>query len=276
MNRHATSRLAARGGIAQAEAVARADAGGSAVDRVVASHWRRLFAGLRPGPASYADNHRHALAVLADLAAAVHAATRGQLARLAVWSHRRAAADLMRTLPQRYLKIAMAGLTESRHVLEAGPGGVLDFLFGDDDAADSDPFLSPLDRARPLREPSLDLSADRQRELFAALLFPPPPRDLVDAILGRVLPTGDWLSVAGDGPTRQPAGTLANVIADGVAAGKSTAEVARDLRPYFEGSATRAKRAARTFGIHVSNEMQLQASAGLGDLVVGWQVGHRV
>jgi hypothetical protein len=82
----------------------------------------------------------------------------------------------------------------------------------------------------------------------------------------------DWLARVGDGPQARPPESLASLLATSIAMGRSTKEAAVMLRPYFEGSAVRARRAARTYGAFVASERNLATSEALGDLVIGYRV----
>jgi hypothetical protein len=279
MNEWLTARLATRTAARHDLAVRKADGSGRAVGRVVAAVWKRLLDGLRDGPASYPHNYRHAEACLEWLASGVYASLRDELALLSAWCHDRAADDLLATLPRAYLYAAISRKVgdgrplDSRAVVPVmRPGGLV--AVQESGASALGIFggrFDWLDLSSPLRgEGEEALTAAQQRNLFAALLFPPPLRDQVDSILDQLLPRRDWLARAEPGGSSPQ--LLASRIASGIAQGKSKQQIAAELRPVFDGSAVRARRAARTYGIYVSNAMQLQAAEQIGDLVAGYKV----
>lgn len=252
MNRLLSSRLAALGGTAQADAVAKVDRAGAAADAAVAKLWAELLRiiGQRPFP------QRAVAAILHRLPDASTRPVRSALADIALWAHRQAARRLVSTLPRAYLaaaarRKAAQAVRESR-LLEAdgyAPDAPGSLLFG----MRAGRFFGA-DLMQPSTEPSL--------EWFMSLLFPPPAEDRVAAWLNQLIQTA---------PVPSPEG-LASALALGIASGKSNREVAAELRPIFDGSRTRATRAARTYGLYVSNAVQHETHEQLGDMVVGYQV----
>lgn len=65
---------------------------------------------------------------------------------------------------------------------------------------------------------------------------------------------------------------LASILAYGITQGKSQTEIMRDLLPAVNGVRVTARRLARTEGIRVAHAAQMDAHAGLGDLIVGYQI----
>lgn len=90
--------------------------------------------------------------------------------------------------------------------------------------------------------------------------------------LDSLFPRSEWQGLQTAAGHRQSAETLAGQVAVGIAQGKSNQEVAQDLLPYVEGSRVRARRAARTLGLYVSNRVQHETHEQLGEMVVGYQV----
>jgi len=138
-------------------------------------------------------------------------------------------------------------------------------LLGPGDAA-----APAADLAAPLRVPHT-LGRDEEYELFRSLLFPAPTHEEARAVLGRLLPAEAWLGHVGDESARPPV-DLANLVAGITSAGGTPADVARALKPYFDGSAARAARTARTLGAYLGTERNLATAEALGDLVIGYQV----
>jgi hypothetical protein len=98
-------------------------------------------------------------------------------------------------------------------------------------------------------------------------IFPPPSEETVWRALRPLMePTSDL----GDHERKLPE-QIASLLAQGTATGKGQREIAKDLLPYFEGSRVRARRAARTFGVHIASVAQEEAYHGLGEHLIGYQ-----
>lgn len=106
---------------------------------------------------------------------------------------------------------------------------------------------------------------------LADILMPPPPAETVLGFLDRFIRPADWQAIGTPSDRRMPE-ELARQLADGVSRGLTQYELAKELRPFLEGSRVRARRAARTFGLHAANAAQLDAWEGLGDMVDGYTV----
>lgn len=125
-------------------------------------------------------------------------------------------------------------------------------------AATRRPFLENAD-------PSTDTLDFRQQ--LADLIFPPPPEEWVRNIVF----SGDWVQRLQATPSARPE-AIASRIADGLAAGKTHVQIARDVRPLVDGIRSRARTIARTESMRVAHAGQMQCHAQLGDLVIGYQV----
>jgi len=108
-----------------------------------------------------------------------------------------------------------------------------------------------------------------EREEILELLFPPLDVPFIHSIIYAT----DWRERLQASTRLATPSALASLLAAGVAAGKSQAEIARDLLPLVDGVRSSARRIARTEAIRVAGEGQLAAHERLGpDLVIGYQV----
>lgn len=253
-----TSRLAAKNAIHQAALLDQVDAAGLVLDRAIAGVWAELLHVLRCNRGFAANLHR-AMAIISRLPAILHTGMIHELSGLFYASHRAAAEATLATVPAPILRelaplppeaISEAVLIE-RPQQTVLPGSAEIGMTG----------------VEPVRS---KLGKKDEREAFRAMLFPAPPVERVRNILAPLVATGAVIAI-GDKERKLP-GDLANLLAQGIAAGKTQQQVAKDLLPYFEGARTRAKRSARTFGILVAHEGQMACHEQLGDLVTGYQV----
>lgn len=107
---------------------------------------------------------------------------------------------------------------------------------------------------RPVREDVTD---------YLRLIVPAPALDLLRRIVG---PT--WQKL-----TRLISPQKAsNVVLQGVASGKSRKEIAADLTDVFGGFESVARRVARTEGLRVATQTQLEVSEAIPDLVIGYEL----
>ncbi|MES2342306.1 MAG: hypothetical protein V4597_11555 [Pseudomonadota bacterium] len=118
----------------------------------------------------------------------------------------------------------------------------------------------------PVRKPP---SAPPAVLSISTLVLPPPPEPVVRAWLAQFVRPADWQTLGTPTDRRMPE-ELANVLASGKARGLGQRELALEVRPHLDGSRVRARRAARTFGIHAAHSGQLDAWESLGDLVIGY------
>jgi len=265
MNR-ITSRLAARRGISQVENVVRADAAAGRVDRLIQSAWRQvLLAGRETGnPAELQRGVRLALHLfLGGLRQTMTAA----LARVGRLAHRDAVGDVVRTVPVEFLRVA----AERRQ--SVGPRTVFE-----DEAALPGPGLVDLSvdagglRVADLLGGSLATAADIRSHL-SRLLFPPPTEGDVLAMLDRLRLGGASVRERLNGAARRfDPDRIAAQLAISYSQGKTQREIAKDMRPAFDGLRVNAARLARTYGLAVAGAMQRRVDDQLGDLSVGVQV----
>jgi hypothetical protein len=120
-------------------------------------------------------------------------------------------------------------------------------------------------------EPAADLDPGEERNILRDVLFPPTPEADVRHFLAPLVRPFDWLTVGGDAHKKIPE-DLASQYANLVSQGLSQRDIAKEIRPYLDGSRMRAARFARTFGMHVAHGAQLAADDGLGDLLMGYQI----
>jgi hypothetical protein len=177
--RHVSSRLAARAGIRQVEAVLKAEAAANAVDRAIAGVWRKILDLLARKPHQHLA-YNEALKVAHELHPTSVAATADSLTRIAHWGHKSARADLLQTLPTDYLLVgaAYALHNRSRRLPGSGVHGLDDRRLGDSHLARSaiESALSQLGRSGS--EPGLDSLA----QLTEADLPVEPTRDQPGAL----------------------------------------------------------------------------------------------
>lgn len=283
MNTHLTNRLAAQAGTRAAELIVHADQAGAVARRVINATWKSLWESMPEGRSEsfsrHKTNYHWALRTLDDLPRAILITLREQIERLLMWAHRKAAAAMLATLPKAYLRTALAvKVAESRAAggeLPHGAGRVRLLEAGAITFGLS--FPADLTSGQPIftSETPLSLTPAQELDAWRDLLFPPPSADDVKTILDRLLPpswTQGVFDFSGSGVSAPSPQSLATTIAQQYAAGKSTQDVAREIRPFFDGSAMRAERTARTLGAYVGTERNLATSEALGDLVMGYQV----
>lgn len=236
------SRLAAATGTRQVEAIVRTDAAAARADSAVRGVWDELLDLLAsvPGPA---EAYYRASEILRRLVPDAKEAVREGLADVARWGHQTAARMLVRTLPVEWLR-GMAIERSLGESLSFGMGGFTDL-------AD---------------EPAEYLTRDEESEAFMQLLFPPPPVETLGAYFIRMIGGFDFR------PDLVPPDYLASIVAAGFGAGKNPQEIARDLLPAVNGVRVSARRVARTWGLHLAHKTQMDAYAGLGDMLDGYQI----
>lgn len=94
------------------------------------------------------------------------------------------------------------------------------------------------------------------------VLAPPTFQDLQQVVGPAPAPLSTWLSTS----------LITSTIFNGIAAGEDRREIAKRLQPLFNGSASSARRLARTEGLRVATATTLQASEQLADEILGYQV----
>jgi len=105
-------------------------------------------------------------------------------------------------------------------------------------------------------------------EGLALKLFPAPSAQQVTSIVFQT----DWAQRLATLTRLATPDLLAGIVSSGMAAGKTVQEIAEDIRPAVQGVQSSARRVARTEGMRVAHEVQMEAYQQLGDLVKGYQV----
>lgn len=286
-------RLASKAHARQADVIRRADAAADQAGAAVGVVWREVLALLRGRP-HWGEAFRRAAQLFQFLHHLPRQRTADALARVARWGHRSAAADMAQALPVRLMLRAAEGrmarepladvldvrrgLRERRH--GRGPGRVGVVAVREDEGPAAPVFTladllaafreGPL-AARPaavLAGLSSHASAAEVKALLAKLLFPAPSPELVR----RVVYAGGWQERLAASTRLAAPETLANLLAGGIAAGKTPQQIARDLLPAVEGVRSTARRVARTEALRVAGVMQRDCHRGLGDLQIGWEL----
>lgn len=276
-----SSRLATRLRRRQHDLLAATDAAGAAVDRQVARRWSALLALLRAEAKRRKESASlvlpHALATqVRSIVHAMHAETTATIQdRLTGIVHHAYATDvslLAKTLPIKTLKRAVATQT---HTPAHGPTR----LFGESRRFLEEPSGRP---ATPgfVEFPSLasplemldDLPAEEQRDYFSDLLFPPMSIEQAIAILRHPVAGKTWKQDLSQATRLCSPELLLGIISGGFAAGQNPREIAALLRPAVAGVQTSARRVARTYGMQLAHRVQMDAHAGLGDMVIGYTI----
>lgn len=270
MNRHLTSHLAAKSEIRQVAASRLADAAADAVDQAMARHWRTILQSIR-NPLAYQARHNAHMGLIAAVPAA-KASVASSLYRIAAWGHQSARHNLQTSLPLGYLRSATASRFLPESLLEdegdKQQPGILELILrslGKAPGEDVD-FVSLAGKA-------FASDAGERKKAFLELLFPPPPKHVVDSIVYAKVQGRTWEQRL-EGATRTSATPqqLAEIVGQGVAAGKTQQQIAKDLLPAVDGIRSTARRIARTEGLRVAQTMQVRAWDGLGDMLLGYQV----
>lgn len=116
---------------------------------------------------------------------------------------------------------------------------------------------------------ALSIYEDRSdRREIADLIFPAPPLERTEAWVADLL---DRISFHGTYNGMSPE-AMAEVVARGMAGGKTQREIAKDLLPLANDVRVSAMRTARTWGLYVASQESQAVHDELGDLVIGYQV----
>lgn len=269
------------------------------VDASLRRLWSELLAVLRVRHGPHADYLR-LLAVLRKVGAVTAGTLRTSLAGLYARAYGGAADSVLRTLPTGVLRRAAgnagradAGLRagglgavlggpqrqgghhllagralESVHACCWGGGvelteaGLVSLL--PSGGFEPSPLIAPL-----TQQPPPDRAG--QLDLFRRLLFAPPEESSVLSWLDRFVRPEAYGPVGTDAHKRMPE-DIAAQMAGAMARGETQREIAKGLRPLFDGSRVRAQRAARTFGLYTAGQAQNAIWSGLGDMQIGFQV----
>jgi SPP1 gp7 family putative phage head morphogenesis protein len=278
MNPHRLSSiLAARTGIRQAEGIALADRAAAGLDRATGSVWQQLLAVLKQ-PQDWVTNYRAAVRVLRRLTPALATDLHSRLYTLADWGHRSAAKLLADTLPLDYLRAAAPVPVGESHARGRGSSRTQRAAVlcrgvhrhgGNLSAAVLARLTEDEDDPEPAEPPH---TADQLRELFRQLLFPPPPLEVINKIIFGSTAGQSWTERIASLSRLAPAEVLASVVANGMAAGKSQREIAREIRPHVDGVRSSAARIARTEGLRCLHALQQHAHDQIDDIIAGYQI----
>jgi hypothetical protein len=270
--RFLSSRLASRAGTRTAELLVHADAAGDSIGATIRKAGELLISTLRDGPHNTHSNFQRAKLALEMLPLQIWQAQRLNLSRLLLWAHNQAADALLNTLPKAYLRAATAAkLSESKEM--HGPSPLLRIIR----LMEHGPITFGVDPTGTLTTQDPTWTAGQEEEIWRRFLFAPPSAEEVKSILDVLLPprfeqgTFDFLGTA-ENPIAPL--SLANFIAQQYHGGASTKQVGVAIMPYFEGSAMRAERTARTLGAYVGSNRNLATSEAMGELIEGYQVHH--
>lgn len=102
----------------------------------------------------------------------------------------------------------------------------------------------------------------------ASKIFPAPSLDTIN----RIIFSSGWQDRVGFLTRLADPGVLATQIATGLSQGQTVQQIAAAVRPAVQGVQTSARRVARTEGMRVAHEIQMEAYEDLGELVVGYQI----
>lgn len=243
------------GEIAARRNIARADAASLAADSVIADIWAELLKALKTDHGHTANYHR-ALRIIERLPGLVTATIHNAFRRIAVDTHRDTVRDVAKTAGVR--KLRKAAVPEAVLLERRGrrARGVVSLGIGKRAQLTVD--------APTLTDDAADLGKDELMDM----LFPPLDLERVERFLAPLVKPAQWNGI-GDHERKLPS-TLAKLLADGISQGKDQREVAKDLLPYFDNNRVRARRSARTFGLVVAHQAQMEAWDGLGTAVVGY------
>lgn len=269
MLRRATQRLAARAGTRQVEAVVRADRASNAVARCQALAVADIRRAIEAHDAAAVGR------ILRALPGQLRALLRRHLADTLLWGHSSARHQIAREVPARALRLELtrrrAGHDRVAH--RRGTGSRLGGRRGPAQEARRslregvDGGLAWEDLFAPWRAEQPDDAAIPLEQLLA-LLFPAPTREYAE----RIVHAGDWEDRIRAGGGLADPSAVAHRVAVGLAMGRTPAQITRDILPAVSMVASSARRLARTETMRVAAQVQMDAHAGLGDLVVGYQV----
>ncbi len=277
-NRFLTSRLAAKGAVGQVDAIVAANRTNAQVDRAIVALWNRLIRFLakpiRPSPQ---EAYNETFRIISQIEPEARRTLTKAIERQALDGHRDAVRDVMDTLPVKYVQ-AMA-LQESRGGTQELKPSLYSHLFEDRSTSQLPGIISigttqrgtlkARDVAKKFRKP---LTAAQTKKAYEQLLFKPPSRAEVDAVMYAPMGGKTWEQRMKDSTRLAQPQTIAQIVANGVSQGMNHKEIAKIIRPAVQGVKTTANRLARTYGIYVRHEMQMKTWEQLGDLSVGYQV----
>lgn len=284
------SRLAAKSRIRQEVLDDRANAAARAVDVEILHYWNLFVEKLSRGAGS--EIGARMLGRLIHQAAVVH--LKQALWHTTRWGQRASASIILDTVSLPYLRaLAMQFFLPRRPLFEAGrkPPRVQTSVPIPGAARRTKPrpgiialaaralglvveFVGGLFRVEKGEEPVLEeFPEERQRDIFAELLFPPPDAETVTEILYQRVNGQNWFEnlarVAHDYASPEK---LAAVVSTGFAEGKTPQQIAKAMMPLVNNVRSTAVRLARTHSMRVAHEIQMRTYQGLGELCIGFQI----
>jgi len=255
------ARVAAKGFIAQIDALGRADAAGDRAEAIVSEAWSRLLRLIdrvaRTGDvAAFRDAVGRLFGPLGVQIAKTIAQSVEQSAERA---YQQAADTVTDLLP---LPAVKSSLGESRLAEREIPRTQLPGFINIDPSG-------PMDVGSVLRLDNADgLTDDAARDLFRQLIFPPPDRKTIRAVVYQ----SDWIARLQTQTSLAGPDEIARAVVKNLADGGKVRDLARSLLPVVNGVRATARRIARDETMHATHAMQHQAWAQVGEMVVGFQV----
>jgi hypothetical protein len=246
MNRSLTRRLAADLTRRHDALVSAANGAAIAADRSIAAAWRDLLAVLKERHGFYADYLR-AISALRRLTGGVIEAIGSRLRRVVALGFQTASRALRGTLPAYYLRTI-----GSHAAAELSIGGL------------------------PPRQPprgNLLIPGEPDFGNWDDLLPPPSPETVERIVYGPARNGQDWRGRVASLSRLAPPDRLAGIVATGMSSGLTQQEIARAILPSVNHVRSSARRIARTEGVRVGHEVQMEAWESMGpDLVIGYQL----
>ncbi len=109
--------------------------------------------------------------------------------------------------------------------------------------------------------------AGKEKKKLAMVIPGPTQDEIAKAIYG-----GNWVARLATVTKLAAPEAIASVVATGVVAGKTPAEIARAIQPVVQNVKTSARRIARTEGLRIAHTIQQNAYDALGDMIVGYTI----
>lgn len=256
-----TSRVAARGFSHQITALGQAEDAAADAERHVADVWARLLAIIRRhgGPHDFHATYAAITGLLRPLTAGIVQKIAGSVSASAEQAYAMSAETLAEQLPLPSVRASVSeGRLVERQIPSTDPPGFIDIL-----------QQGLRDLTRPFRRRGRDrLSDEGARDLFKAMIFPPPSEDMVRAVVFQ----SDWVQRLTIQTQLAGPDAIASRVVQSLSAGQKINDLARELLPVVNGVRSTARRIARDETMHAAHTMQHAAWAQLGPMVVGFQI----